>query len=114
MPELGEQYTVWDEYIVDVIDCKVNLATKTITVRWTGGGYASYNVKYLFNNAGIESTITQNVVQGASPSTHTDVYVYVGEAPSRVLVIPVLDITLAPPAVEELPSMAQVVPIQFV
>lgn len=113
LPDLGGDYKIWPELTVEPIDCFVNLATKTINVRWTGGGYNSYNVKYLFNNLGIESTITQNVAQGASPSTHTNVYVYTGEAPSRVMILPVINITLSPVAIEELPSMAQVVPIAY-
>jgi hypothetical protein len=113
MPELGEQYTVWDEYIVDVIDCKVNLATKTVTVRWTGSGFNSYNIRYLFNNLGVEQTTANNVVQGA-PGTHTDTLVYTGEPPSRVLVVPVIDVTISPSVTEELEFMAKVCPIETI
>jgi hypothetical protein len=112
VPDLGDDYTVWDEFICEAIDCIVNLATKTITVQWTGSGYNEFKVRYLFNNVGVESTITQIVPQGA-PGTHTDIYVYVGEAPSRVTVTPVIDITISPPAIEELTSLAVVVPIEF-
>lgn len=113
LPDLGGDYKIWDEFIIEPLDCIVNLATKTITVRWTGGGFNSYNVKYLFNNLGIESTYTDNVVQGAPNSTHTSTYVYIGEAPSRILIVPAIDITISPPSVEDVDFMAKIVPIEF-
>lgn len=114
LPPLGNDYIVWPEFTVEPIDCLVNLATKTVTVRWTGGGFNSYNVRYLFNNLGVEQTTANNIVQGASPSTHTDILVYTGEPPSRVLVSPVIDVTLAPSVTQEVASMAKIVPIETI
>lgn len=112
VPELGGDYVVWDEFRCDAIDCKVNIATKEVTVRWDASGYNSFTIKYLFNNLGVESTVIQTEPQGAA-GTHTDTYTYVGEPPSRVTVHPWIDITISPPAIEELTSLAVVVPIQI-
>lgn len=113
VPELGGDYVVHDEFRCDAIDCKVNIATKEITVRWDGSGYNTYTIRYLFTNLGVESTVIQVVPQGVA-GTHTDTYIYTGNPPSQVTVHPWIDITISPPAIEELTSLKIIVPIEII